>query len=59
MREDYASYELAAPAKMVRDLLAHSADPAVADADGRTPLMMATRQGWRDVVQELLIARLQ
>jgi hypothetical protein len=52
----YAGYELAAPVKMVRDLLAHGADPGLADVDGRTPLMMATMQGWADVVQELLRA---
>ena len=54
MPADYAGYELAAPAKMVQDLLAHGADPSIADVDGRTPLMMATMQGWPDVIRELL-----
>jgi hypothetical protein len=56
MPADYADYELAAPAKMVSDLLAHGANPAVADVNGRTALMMATMQGWAEVVQELLRA---
>jgi hypothetical protein len=56
MPPDYGDYELAAPAKMVRDLLTHGADPTIADSDGRTPLMMATMHGWPDVVEELLRA---
>jgi hypothetical protein len=56
MPANYAAYELAAPLKMVRDLIAHWADVNLADADGRTPLMMAAMQGWADVVRELLTA---
>lgn len=41
---------------MVRDLLASGADPAIADVEGRTPLMMAAMQGWPDVIKELLDA---
>ena len=39
---------------MVRELMAHGADPNAADADGRTPLMMAVMQQWVDVVTVLL-----
>ena len=56
MPASYAAYERAAPMQMVRDLIAHGADVNVADANGRTPLMMAAMQGWADVVRELLAA---
>jgi ankyrin repeat protein len=56
MPPEYAAYELAAPAKMVRDLIAHSAAANQADADGRTPLMIAAMHGWPDVARELLAA---
>ena len=56
MPASYADYERAAPLKMVRDLIAHSADVNAADGAGRTPLMMAAMQGWADVVRELLAA---
>lgn len=54
MSPEYAAYELGAPAKIVRDLLAHGADPLVCDVDGRTPLMMAAMHDWPNVTVELL-----
>jgi hypothetical protein len=54
MPASYVEYERAAPRNMVRDLIAHNADVNAADADGRTPLMMAAMQAWVDVVRELL-----
>ncbi|MBI2680588.1 MAG: ankyrin repeat domain-containing protein [Candidatus Solibacter usitatus] len=56
MPAGYAAYELAAPLKMARDLIAHGAEVNTADAAGRTPLMMAAMQGWADVVRELIAA---
>jgi hypothetical protein len=56
MPASYAAYELAAPLKMVRDLIAHGAEVNTADAAGRTPLMMAAMQGWPEVVRELIAA---
>jgi len=41
MPPGYIEHELAAAGKMVHDLLAHGADVAVTDIDGRTLLMMA------------------
>ncbi len=57
MPPSYVDSELAAAQAMVRDLLDHGADANAADADGRTPLMMATRQGWAGAVRELLTAK--
>ena len=56
MPPDYAAYELGAPARMARDLIAHGAAVNQADAEGRTPLMMAAMHGWPDVARELLAA---
>lgn len=56
MPDDYAAYELAAPARMVRDLLARGGDVTTTDDAGRTPLMMAVMQGWPEVVTQLLQA---
>ena len=56
MPSGYADYELAAAAKMVSALIARGAEVNAADADGRTPLMMAAMQGWRDAAGELLAA---
>jgi ankyrin repeat protein len=41
---------------MMRDLIAHGAPANQADADGRTPLMIAAMHGWPDVARELLAA---
>jgi len=54
MPQAYIESEQAAPSIMVRELMAHGADPNAADADGRTPLMMAVMQQWVDVVTVLL-----
>ncbi|MBV8208287.1 MAG: ankyrin repeat domain-containing protein [Acidobacteria bacterium] len=56
MPAGYAHYELAAPGKIVRDLLAHGAEAGAADDNGRTPLMMAAMHGWADVANELIKA---
>lgn len=56
MPAGYADYELAAPAKIVRALLAHGADFTATDDDGRTPLMMASMHGWPDVAGQLIKA---
>lgn len=53
---EYVRYELAAPATMVSDLLAHHADVSMTDVEGRTALMLATMHGWAEVVRELLRA---
>ena len=50
----YVDGARAAPETMVRDLIAHGAAVNAADADGRTPLMMAVMQGWAGAVQELI-----
>ena len=41
MPASYAEYELAAPEKMVRELLLRGARVSITDSEGRTPLMMA------------------
>jgi ankyrin repeat protein len=56
MPPEYVAYELAAPQKMVRDLIARGADINAADAEGKTPLMMAAMHDWPDVVKTLLAA---
>jgi hypothetical protein len=53
----YVESERIAPVTMVRDLIAHGAVVNAADADGRTPLMMAAMQGWAGAVKELLGAK--
>ena len=53
---DYVRYELAAPANIVSDLLAHHADIRITDVEGRTALMLATMHGWPEVVMQLLRA---
>jgi hypothetical protein len=54
MPADYVGYELAAPARMVRALIAHGAAVNQADSFGRTPLMMAAMHGWVDAARVLL-----
>lgn len=51
---EMATYQLAAPGRIVEMLLASGADPNVADAAGKTPLMAASMQGWSSVVMQLL-----
>jgi Ankyrin repeats (3 copies)/Putative peptidoglycan binding domain len=52
----YIQTELNAPLNIVRELIHAGADVNAADADGKTPLMMAAMQGWDGVVRELLEA---
>jgi len=54
MSASYIESERAAPLAMVRALTGHGAEVNAADADGKTPLMMAAMQGWTGVVAELL-----
>ena len=56
MPPDYAAYELAAPAELVRNLISHGAAVNQAGAHGDTPLMMAAMHGWPEVARELLAA---
>ncbi len=56
MPNAYVQYELAAPTRMVRILLAHEANVNHTDVHGRTSLMMAAMHGWSDVIQELVAA---
>ena len=57
MPDSYVRKELEAPLEIVRNLIRHGATVNGADADGRTPLMMAAMHNWEDVVGELLAAK--
>jgi len=57
MPESYVQTELAAPQKIVGQLIHAGAEVNGADADGRTALMMAAMQGWEGAVRELLAAK--
>jgi hypothetical protein len=57
MPQSYVQTELAAPQKIVRRLIRAGADANSADADGQTPLMVASMQSWESVVRELLAAK--
>lgn len=51
---EMATYQLAVPGRIVEMLMAKGADPNVADAAGKTPLMAASMQGWNSVATRLL-----
>jgi hypothetical protein len=57
MPPSYVQSELNAARDIVRQLVQKGAKVNLADADGRTPLMMAVMHGWAAAVEELLFAK--